>query len=405
MLKIALNNITRRRNNSILTVICIAITVGLFTLLWSVFSLSYSGLELSKSRLGADVLIYPKRAQIDDEKLLFSGLTEMVYLEDGVVPRTLGDDLKTKVEGISSQFFLETLPSAGCCETNESLRIVGVDWESDFILKAWLEEEGIQSLSDQEIIVGSDLRDEDGLTTGKTTTLLNNSFTVKGVLYKTGTGMDRTIFMDLDTARKLAAQIFPPRQFGVESFDSAVTCYLLKLKEGIDVTAFVRELEGTNTEVNVVAVGETQSNVRAQIALFSQTLFLFWVAVLVLCGLALVSIFRGLIYGRRKEIGYLRSIGMKRREVCFMFLLEIGLLGTVGGLVGAGAGVLLVNPLLNQLEGLITFPTGTWSVGIAFLRLMGGWLLSLLLCALTTVVPVYNLAKLAPYDAIAEGEL
>jgi|GEM_PF-812634 len=404
MLRIALNNIVRRRNNSMLMIICMAITVGIFTLLWSVFSLSNSGLELSKSRLGADVLVYPKDAEVDDEKLLFSGLTEMVFMDEEVFP-PLSDDLKAEVEGISSQFFLETLPGVGCCETDESLRIVGVDLKSDFILKAWLEQEGIQSLSDQEIIVGSDLRDSIGLTTGVTTILLNNSFTVKGVLHKTGTGMDRTIFLNMDVARKLAAQSFPPKQFGLDSYDSAVTCYLLKLKEGTDVDAFVEGLQNGSEGVNVVAVRETQGNLRAQLAMFSQILFIFWIAALILCGIALVSMFRSLIYGRKKEIGYLRSIGMQQKEIFAMFLWEIGLLSTIGGLAGAVAGVLLVNPLLSQLQELITIPTGEWSVGIACLRVLGGWGLSLLLCALITTVPVCKLAKLAPFEAISEGEL
>jgi putative ABC transport system permease protein len=401
MLKIALSNITRRRNNSIMAVICIALAVGIFTLIWSVFSLSSSGLELSQSRLGADVLIYPSHAQVDEEKLLFSGLAEMVYMDEEAFSAAIAGDLAPKIEETSAQFFLQTLPNAGCCEVTEAFRIVGVEIESDFILKAWLEQEGIESLNDQEIIVGRNV----GKKAGDTTLILNSLFTVKGVLHKTGTGMDKTIFMNMDMARRLADQTFPLTYLGVDSVDSAVTCYLLKLKDGTDATTFVEELQNKSTDINVASVRETQSQLRTQIALFSKILFLFWIAILILCTIALVSLFRGLIYGRKKEIGYLRAIGMQRKEIYLMFLWEIGLLGAMGGILGGVAGVLLVNPLLSQIQSLLTIPTGEWTVSMGLMRVFSGIGLSLLLCALIAVVPVSNLSKLAPYEVISEGEI
>jgi putative ABC transport system permease protein len=192
---------------------------------------------------------------------------------------------------------------------------------------------------------------------------------------------------------------------GVDSVDSAVTCYLLKLKDGTDATTFVEELQNKSTDINVASVRETQSQLRTQIALFSKILFLFWIAILILCTIALVSLFRGLIYGRKKEIGYLRAIGMQRKEIYLMFLWEIGLLGAMGGILGGAAGVLLVNPLLSQIQSLLTIPTGEWTVSMGLMRVFSGIGLSLLLCALIAVVPVSNLSKLAPYEVISEGEI
>jgi putative ABC transport system permease protein len=401
MLKIALNNITRRRNNSVMAVICIALAVGIFTLIWSVYALSNAGIELSQARLGADVLVYPNSGQIDEEKLLFSGLAEMVYMDEKDFLQVMDDDAKDKVEEISTQFFLQTLPNVGCCETSEELRIVGVEIESDFILEPWLEQEGIKSLGDQEIIVGNDFGNRAVSMMG----ILNTPFKVKGVLHKTGTGMDQTIFMNMDVARELATQSFPLSQFGTDNVNSAVTCYLLKLTEGTDTAAFVKEMQRKSTGINVASVGETQIHLRSQITLFSKILFLFWITTLVLCGIALLSLFRGLIYGRKKEIGYLRAIGMQRKEIYLMFLWEIGLLSATGGIVGGILGVLLVHPFLKQLETLFTLPAGEWTVSIGIMRVLGGLGLSLLLCALIAAVPVYNLSKLPPYEAISEGEI
>ena len=248
-------------------------------------------------------------------------------MDEEAFSAAIAGDLAPKIEETSAQFFLQTLPNAGCCEVTESFRIVGVEIESDFILKAWLEQEGIESLNDQEIIVGRNV----GKKAGDTTLILNSLFTVKGVLHKTGTGMDKTIFMNMDMARRLD-QTFPLTYLGVDSIDSAVTCYLLKLKDGTDATTFVEELQNKSTDINVASVREAQSQLRTQIALFSKILFLLdrYFNSLYYSS---ISLFRGLIYGRKKEIDIF-AIGMQRKEIYLMFLWEIGLLGAMGGILG-----------------------------------------------------------------------
>ncbi len=81
------------------------------------------------------------------------------------------------------------------------------------------------------------------------------------------------------------------------------------------------------------------------------------------------------------------------------------MLGAMGGILGGAAGVLLVNPLLSQIQSLLTIPTGEWTVSMGLMRVFSGIGLSLLLCALIAVVPVSNLSKLAPYEVISEGEI
>lgn len=401
MLKIAFRNITRRRNNSILMIFSIAIVVGIFTLIWSVFSLSNSGIELSRSRLGADVLVYPSNAKLDEEELMYSGIAEMVFMDESSFSKSQIGDLSDDIEEISTQFFLQTLPAAGCCDVKETFRIVGVDIESDFILRPWLKQEGIQSLENHEIIMGSDM----DYKVGDKSFMLNNLFTVSGLLYKTGTGMDNTIFVDIDMAREIAKNSFPDGYFGTDNIDSLVTCYLLKLKDGTDVSFFTEELEKTNENINVAAVSDTQFHLKSQIDLFSKILLGFWVASLILCSIALISQFRNLIYARKKEIGYLRSIGMRRKEIYYMFSLEIGLISIIGGIIGGIFGVVLVNPLVNQLKELLTLPSGEWTIGVAIYHVLGGLGLSLVLSALTSAVPIYNISKMSPYEAVVEGEL
>lgn len=57
---------------------------------------------------------------------------------------------------------------------------------------------------------------------------------------------------------------------------------------------------------------------------------------------------------RRREIGIYRAIGMTQSRVAILFLMEAGLLGFLGGVVGSGAGVALAQELVTLLSRTIS---------------------------------------------------
>ncbi|GAB4509017.1 MAG: hypothetical protein OHK0046_03190 [Anaerolineae bacterium] len=82
---------------------------------------------------------------------------------------------------------------------------------------------------------------------------------------------------------------------------------------------------------------------------------------------------------RRREIAVMKALGLQRERVLGMLLLENGLLGFIGGLIGVGIG--LVGLVL--LSGAAGIPTDTVPFGTALL-LMGLCILVALIAALTT---------------------
>jgi ABC-type antimicrobial peptide transport system permease subunit len=91
---------------------------------------------------------------------------------------------------------------------------------------------------------------------------------------------------------------------------------------------------------------------------------------------------------RRREIAIMKSIGLQRERVLAILLLENGLLGLVGGLIGVGLGLLGLLILLSNA------PTGTpVPIGTAFLLM--------LLCVLIALVAALSIA----WDAAGEKPL
>ncbi len=82
---------------------------------------------------------------------------------------------------------------------------------------------------------------------------------------------------------------------------------------------------------------------------------------------------------RRKEIAVMKSVGLQRERVLFMLLLENGLLGLVGGLLGVGTGLLT----LVLLSSSINLPLDVIPFGAAFL-LMSLCVLVAVIAAMTT---------------------
>ena len=63
---------------------------------------------------------------------------------------------------------------------------------------------------------------------------------------------------------------------------------------------------------------------------------------------------------RRREIAVMKSVGLQRERVLFMLLLENGLLGLLGGLVGVGIGLVALMALVNQIgipSSAVPYPT------------------------------------------------
>lgn len=101
---------------------------------------------------------------------------------------------------------------------------------------------------------------------------------------------------------------------------------------------------------------------------------------------------------RRKEIGILRSIGVKRTTIRQLFLIESGILGLCGGIVGLIIGVIVAKTLEIMIVPL---------VGSALLQAYFSWKLFLFLLITSTVVgaisgyfPASEASNITPLEAL-----
>ena len=152
MLKLAWNNIARRRGQSLLTIAITALTVFVFVLVLGVFLTTSQGLAKSQERLGADAVVLPYEASIGGYELLFTSQPENVYMDESML------DWVRSLEGVveaTPQFYSQTV-DGDCCSFGAEMRIVGIDQESDFLLEPLLNIKEYDQLEDNQIVLGGD---------------------------------------------------------------------------------------------------------------------------------------------------------------------------------------------------------------------------------------------------------
>ena len=109
-------------------------------------------------------------------------------------------------------------------------------------------------------------------------------------------------------------------------------------------------------------------------------------------GIGIMNIMLVTVTERTREIGIKKSIGAPRWEIIGQFLLEAGILSSLGGLVGIALGFVLSLILGKAMYGLIVLP----GLGIS----MGAFAFSLVIGVVFGIYPAVKASNLQPVDAL-----
>lgn len=136
---------------------------------------------------------------------------------------------------------------------------------------------------------------------------------------------------------------------------------------------------------------------------------IFGVIIVMIAGIGILNLLLMAIYERRREIGILGALGLKPRQISWLFILE----GTLIGLVGMAAGILFglfINGMLMRVGlDFSAFSTVTaytalisdkiypsWGVD----KLLGRGLMVVIISALAAVIPAREAAHQEPAEAL-----
>lgn len=370
-----------------------------FVIIFGIFVTMDQGLETSIDRLGADAMVIPADASADGYQLLFTGEPSNEYMSMDVLEQT------KKLDGVaqlSPQFFSQTI-DGGCCDFGMEMRVVGFEPETDFILASNMNVQEYDEFTDDDIILGGDFTDF----VGKNSRVLDHLFHVAGELYPSGTGMDKSVFMDIDVARKITIDsekldVLPD---GADP-DNLISAVVIKLEDGVDPEKFAKDFNFySGIDAQCIATSNTVAALQEQLAGTSRIIFVLWMALFVIAIMALIGRFNALAKDRKKEIGLMRAIGVQKKQVFRLIIGEACTMALIGGVIGSLIASLLSKPVLSIVESTFRLPPSVWSIGMSVLAALLGIVLAVVICFLAAFKPARDSASLEPQTAITQGEV
>lgn len=172
----------------------------------------------------------------------------------------------------------------------------------------------------------------------------NYVFLVKGVLKPFGaagfTNIDETVFVSL-----VGASLY----FKLTSY-SGVYVIADSPKDVVAVQASVQDYFGTNARImSAQSMLETVQSITNQL-----TFFMGGIAAvsLFVAGVGIINTMFVSIMERTREIGIMKAIGYKPRDILMLFLAEASITGVIGGFLGTITGALLSFLLSGGLPGM-----------------------------------------------------
>lgn len=398
LLKLVWRNLVRRPWQTSLTIFvvaaCTAALVASLLTLWSI----ENGAESALNQWGADVLVLPSQAEYSPEEVLFTGCPANIYMDAQVLKEIGGIE---GVERATPQFFSQTL-SQSCCSLPAEYRLVGYDPASDFLVNGLLAQGAGRELKQNEVIIGGGIP----AFLGDRVVILGQPFDVAGYLKPKGGSIDGTIFVPIDTARRVAAESPYLQEIwqGAGNPQGLVSAVLLKTSEGVSpeiIAQKIAKLPG----VKAVTAGKLLRNLQEQLIAFRSVI---WILVLIIGAITAASLatrYSSLVLEKREEVGLLRILGAGKNQVFAMIfaesLLTILTASALGSLLGFG----LLRYFKVLLEEYSSFPFLLPNLSQMLFALGGLILLTTWISLLASLWTVRRSALIDPVLALSEGQL
>jgi len=238
-------------------------------------------------------------------------------------------------------------------------------------------------------------------------TIEGKSFKIVGILKASGGGFgggggDNNVFMPVATARELLRP-------GSDDFDSISVkvsdpnMVELIVNETDSKLMLSRHVTARTKDFTVTSSQQLQS----QIASVTGTLTTFLAAIaavsLLVGAVGIANTLFTSVLEKTKEIGIMKAIGARNSDIMTIFLLNAGLVGLTGGLIGIGLGSgisMLLPNFLSRLPFGGGGANGTIRTVLPFNLLISALLLSVSIGLIAGAIPAYRASRLKPVDAL-----
>jgi putative ABC transport system permease protein len=402
--KLVIIELWHRKSQLISGLLAITLGIGVIVGIRSVAVVSEKAVAVNLDNLGANILVLPQGTSIDNyysadidaptfpedyvEKIRTSTISGVDNISPKLTRRIKVNNQNVVLTGILPSNEIAAKPTwqssslsgqelqASCAPTNDANKSSGYEDEK-------LKRKPIESLQQNDCIIGSNIAKTLNLKQGHKVNILGSSFNVFNVLGETGTIDDDRIFAHLHAVQKLTGIENQVSVIEIMGCCNAISDGLLgKLRNILPDTKI--------TTINQIVSTQIKTN-----QLMNKISIIFLIIILFVGGISIGNSIWANVNERKKELGTLRMIGFTKGKIYEMLLLKAAILGILGGIFGYIIGTLSGVVLGPQLAGLNIEPIPIyllWSV-----------IISLIISLLGALIPAYIAGKIEPYKIMQEA--
>lgn len=409
---LAIKNLKRRMVRTALTVAGVGLAVAMAVSLGG-FVMGYRGaIDRSIEMLGFQVMIMAKGCPYEAATLMLKGGTGLLYLPSDTYDKVKNDP---DIESITPIFVgiaqkeVSSIRDEGSAKTFTVIN--GIDVPSFLAMKPWLKfktgagyDGGKWFAQDaaEDIVLGYEIAEYEQRKVGDTfyATItpfgkpepVRHSFKVAGILERTGTQDDGTVFMHIAAARV--------------AFNRPTQLTILGLKLKQFNAATMRDFENKwlkLPEVQVVSLQQVKTTLVSLVATAQTMIAAVAIIAVIVALIGVINTILMSVYERTGEIGIMKALGARRGAIFQLIWLEtlmVCLIGSLVGSFGAWVGAGLVEKGIKSLANLgvsgsivlITPSVVTYAVlGSVALGFFAG------------LYPAWRAASMRPVESIREG--
>jgi putative ABC transport system permease protein len=299
---------------------------------------------------------------------------------------------------VSPQLYLSTLINASCCAVSDMFLVV-YDPRTDFTIEPWLKETIGEGLKLGEVVGGHYVFVPEG---EQNIQLYAYLLTLRANLEATGTALDQSMFLTLETARDMARI---SESMAIEPLvipEGKISAVMVRVASGQNPDDVALEIMHQVPGVTPIVSSNLFQAYRQQMTSLRTTTTATMVITFALSLISLGLVFSLATNERRRELGMLRAMGATREFVLGSLLVEAGILALAGAATGIGLTVLITTLFHNLIVNTLNIPFLLPSLRDLQAPVAGGLVLALLCITVAALLPAYRISSMEPATAMRE---
>jgi len=233
--------------------------------------------------------------------------------------------------------------------------------------------------------------------TGNKIKIQGQEFKTVGMWQKTGSPPDDSaVIIPLDTYQELFKK------------DDELGLIILQINLGEDLTLMEERISKELRKQRHLDEGKEDFTIQSPEQLAATFGTILTIVQIVLIGIAAISLFVGgvgimntmftAVLQRTKEIGLFKAVGATNEQILLLFLVESGLYGVIGGVVGVGIGL----GVAKIAEGVIGYFIGStfFVLKVDIFLIVGAILFSFIVGCISGIAPARRASKLNPIESL-----